>query len=158
MPNKFGGPNIRIPPAFFVGGFLIGLWLESIFPMQFVGGSASPPALTLAGWTIAALGLVFSLWGVFTFQRAHTPMFPYGTAKRVVQTGPYRFTRNPMYIGGVITYVGIALAMNVIWPIVLLPLVLWALFIFVIRQEEKYLGELFGGEYAAYRRRVRRWL
>ena len=158
MPNKFGGPNIRIPPAFFVAGFLIGLWLESIYPIQFVARSASPRSWGTAGWAIAILGLIFSFWGILTFQRAHTPMFPYGTAKRVVQNGPYRFTRNPMYVGGAITYVGIALAMNVIWPIVLLPLVLWSLFVFVISEEEKYLGELFGDDYAAYKRRVRRWI
>lgn len=158
MANKFGGPNIRIPPAFFVAGFLIGLLLESAAPMPLVGGHASPRTLASVGWGIALLGLLFSLWGIVTFQREHTPMFPYGRAQRVVQSGPYRFTRNPMYVGGVLSYVGIAVAMNVGWPILLLPLVLWGLFVFVIRAEERYLGELFGDEYAAYRRRVRRWI
>jgi protein-S-isoprenylcysteine O-methyltransferase Ste14 len=158
MANKFGGPNIRIPPAFFVGGFLIGLLLESVFRIRLVGGDTAPRALATLGWAIALVGLGFSLWGIFTFQRAHTPMFPYGQAQRVVQSGPYRFTRNPMYVGGVVSYLGIAVAMNVVWPVVLLPLVLWALFAFVIKEEERYLDELFGDDYAAYRKRVRRWI
>ena len=157
MGNKFGGPNIRIPPAFFVAGFLVGLWLESIVPIRIVG-DASERALAGAGLLVALLGLVFSLYGILTFRRARTPMFPYGRATRVVQNGPYAFTRNPMYVGGVISYVGIAAAMNVVWPVLMLPLVLWALYYFVIREEEKYLAELFGDEYAAYRKGVRRWI
>lgn len=158
MQNKFGGPKIHIPPAFFVAGFLIGLWLESIVRIELVRSAAAEPALTTVGLLVAGLGLLFSLSGIFTFRRAHTPMFPYGRATRVVQTGPYAFTRNPMYVGGAVSYVGIAIAMNVVWPIILLPLVLWALYAFVIRMEEQYLGELFGEEYAAYRARVRRWI
>jgi protein-S-isoprenylcysteine O-methyltransferase Ste14 len=158
MPNKYGGPNIRIPPAFYVGGFLLGMWLESIVRIRIVQNDASERTLALVGWTVAILGLAFSLWGILTFQLAHTPMFPYGKATRVVQSGPYSFTRNPMYVGGAVSYIGIAIAMNMVWPIILLPLVLWGLFFFVIRQEERYLGELFGDEYADFRKRVRRWL
>ena len=158
MQNKYGGPKIHIPPAFFVGGFLIGLWLESVVRIKLARSAAAEPALATVGLVVAALGLLFSLSGILTFQRANTPMFPYGRAKRVVQDGPYAFTRNPMYVGGAVSYVGIAIAMNVVWPIILLPLVLWSLYAFVIRMEEQYLGDLFGDEYAAYRARVRRWL
>jgi len=158
MPNKYGGPNIRIPPAFYVGGFLLGMWLESLVRIRIVQNEASVRTLATVGWTIAILGLAFSVWGILTFQLHHTPMFPYGKATRVVQSGPYRFTRNPMYVGGAISYIGIAIAMNMVWPIILLPLVLAGLFVFVIREEEKYLGELFGDEYASFRKRVRRWL
>jgi len=158
MANKFGGPNIRIPPAFFVAGFLLGLLLESVVAIGFVHGADRVRVLSGIGWWVALLGLLFSLYGVFTFQYAQTPMFPYGKATRVVQRGPYAFTRNPMYVGNAVSYVGIAMVMNSVWPVLLLPLVLWTLYVFVIREEEKYLGELFGDEYAAYRRRVRRWI
>ena len=158
MANKFGGPNIRIPPAFFVAGFLIGLWLESVVPIEFARRDGTERALATVGTILALLGLAFSLSGIATFRRAHTPMFPYGKATRVVQTGPYAFTRNPMYVGGIVSYLGIAIAMNAVWPVLLLPLVMWGLYRFVIREEEKYLGELFGADYAAYRKRVRRWI
>jgi protein-S-isoprenylcysteine O-methyltransferase Ste14 len=85
-------------------------------------------------------------------------MFPFEPATRVVREGPYRFTRNPMYVGGTLTYIGIAIAMNVAWPLLLLPLVLWALFALVIREEERYLADAFGEDYASYRKSVRRWI
>lgn len=157
--NEPRGPNIRVPPAFFVGGFLIGLWLEgAVARVPFASSPATARALIPIGGTIALLGLAFSLWGIATFQRAHTTMFPFEPAKALVQRGPYRFTRNPMYVGGAVSYIGIAVAMNVVWPILLLPLVLWALYHFVIRVEENYLTQRFGDAYIEYRKRVRRWL
>src|SRR5262249_14136252 len=115
-------------------------------------------ALFAMGWIVAALGLLLSFWGIATFHRAHTSMFPYATANALVQGGPYRFTRNPMYIGATVSYTGVAIAMNVLWPILLVPVVLWLLSRFVIQVEERYLGERFGDAYADYRRRVRRWM
>lgn len=160
MQEKFGrGPNIRVPPAFFVGGFLIGLWLEgAVVRIRLASTAPAIRALSTIGWTIALLGLALSLWGIATFHQAHTTMFPFERANALVERGPYRFTRNPMYVGGAVSYLGIAIAMNVVWPILLLPLVLWSLYSFVIRIEEKYLGELFGDAYTDYRRRVRRWI
>jgi protein-S-isoprenylcysteine O-methyltransferase Ste14 len=155
---KVRGPNIRVPPAIFGAGFLIGLWLEgAVARIPLMRGDAwlSPAQL---GWTIAVVGFVISLWGIVTFRRAHTTMFPFEPATRVVREGPYRFTRNPMYVGGTLTYIGIAIAMNVAWPLLLLPLVLWALFVLVIRAEEHYLADAFGEDYASYRKRVRRWI
>jgi protein-S-isoprenylcysteine O-methyltransferase Ste14 len=153
------GPNIRVPPLFFGGGFLIGLWVEaSVKRIQLVDGSAAAQTLANVGWVVAILGLSISLWGILTFQLAGTTMFPFEPASRLVRQGPYRFTRNPMYVGATVSYIGIALIMNVGWPLVLLPLVLWGLDVLVIREEEKYLSQTFGEDYAAYRKQVRRWI
>jgi protein-S-isoprenylcysteine O-methyltransferase Ste14 len=111
-----------------------------------------------AGWVVAILGVAFSAWGILTFQLVGTTWLPFESASRLVQQGPYRFSRNPMYVGATLTYVGVALAMNVGWPLLLLPFVLWGLFVFVIREEEKYLGATFGADYDAYCKRVRRWI
>lgn len=151
------GPKIKVPPAFFVGGFLVGVLLESAIRIPFVTG-ASVRTLSSIGWLIALLGFALSLSGILAFRRAHTTMFPFEAATRVVQNGPYRFTRNPMYLGATVTYIGIALAMNVGWPLILLPLVLWGLYRWVIRVEEQYLTNLFGEEYVTYTKRVRRWI
>ena len=151
------GPHIRVPPAFFVGGFLIGLWLESMHRIPFAAGRASA-GLSSIGWIVALLGLALSLSGIATFRAAHTTMFPFDPATRLVERGPYRFTRNPMYLGGAVSYMGVAVAMNVVWPVILLPLVMWAVSRFVVRPEEKYLIATFGDAYVAYQRRVRRWL
>jgi protein-S-isoprenylcysteine O-methyltransferase Ste14 len=76
----------------------------------------------------------------------------------LVTSGPYRFSRNPMYVGLSALYLGLALLFNVAWPLALFPVVVMALFRLVIRREERYLAEAFGETYALYAQRVRRWL
>ena len=153
------GPNIRVPPLYFVGGFLSGMLLDAVVtPIRFVGGSASTRPLLIAGWVAVWLGFAISLTGILTFQLAGTTMFPFDPASRLVRHGPYRFTRNPMYLGATITYLGFALVLNTAWPVILLPIVIWAMVRYVIRHEEAYLERTFGAEYAEYRTRVRRWL
>lgn len=152
------GPKIRVPPLFFFAGFFIGLLLEaSVVRLRFADGRAASTIATV-GWIIAIAGLLFSFWGIATFRLAGTTMFPFEPASRLVQRGPYRFTRNPMYVGGIGTYVGFAMVMNAIWPLVLLPVVIWSTFLFVVREEERYLTDTFGEEYTSYMTRVRRWL
>ena len=95
---------------------------------------------------------------MITFWRARTAIIPHRPASRLVRHGPYRFTRNPMYVALTALYVGLALLFNVAWPLVVLPVVLWLLWHVVIRHEERYLLFAFGGDYAAFTREVRRWL
>ena len=85
-------------------------------------------------------------------------MLPNQPASRLVTTGLYARSRNPMYVGLTLAYVGLALLTDRGWPLVFLLLVLVALHGLVIRREERYLSAAFPGEYAAYRQRVRRWL
>jgi protein-S-isoprenylcysteine O-methyltransferase Ste14 len=79
-------------------------------------------------------------------------------ATTIVDYGPYRFTRNPMYTGMAIMYLGGALALNWGWAVVLLPVALLAIYVLVIKREERYLHSAFPIEYTNYQKRVRRWL
>ncbi len=79
-------------------------------------------------------------------------------ASRIVDKGPYRLTRNPMYTGMSLVYLGAMLLLNWGWALVLFPLVLILLYRFVISREEAYLTSEFGEEYLAYCRKVRRWI
>jgi protein-S-isoprenylcysteine O-methyltransferase Ste14 len=152
------GPNIRVPPLYFIGGFLVGMILHAtVRPITILGGPASRTLVT-AGWVIFWIGMIVAHSGVFTFMLAGTTMFPFKEASRLVTHGPYRFTRNPMYLGLTIAYIGLSLALNTAWPIILLPLMLWLLVKTVIEAEEKYLTAEFGDEYVQYTKRVRRWL
>jgi protein-S-isoprenylcysteine O-methyltransferase Ste14 len=95
--------------------------------------------------------------GIATFARARTAIYPNQPARALVTTGPYRFSRNPMYLGLTAAYFGLALVLNWAWPLVLLPVVLGALSALVIDREERHLASSFGTAYTEYRRHVRRW-
>lgn len=153
------GPNIRVPPLYFIGGFLVGLLLHAtVEPIALAGGAASARALVTAGWVVFWAGMIVAHSGVLTFLLAGTTMFPFKEATRLVTHGPYRFTRNPMYLGLTIGYIGLSLVLNTAWPLIILPLMLWLLVRTVIDAEEKYLAAEFGDEYVRYTKRVRRWL
>ena len=151
-------PGVHFPPPFvFVAAFLAGMALDR-WVMELRFGDATRPVVLVAGWLLIALGLGVMLWAMWTFWRARTSVLPFRPATAMVTTGPYRRSRNPMYVGLTVLYVGLALLIGMAWPLVMLPLALWTLTALVIRREERYLGAEFGPEYAAYRARVRRWL
>lgn len=151
-------PGVRFPPPLlFVAGLVIG-WALDRFAL------ALPLARAVSGHTLAIglglviIGLLLAAWGIITFRRVGTAIIPHHRATRIVAEGPYRFTRNPMYTGMTIAYLGGAVLLGTWWPVVLLPIVLVMLVRFVVRREERYLSDAFGVEYAEYRARVRRWL
>ncbi|HET9951315.1 MAG TPA: isoprenylcysteine carboxylmethyltransferase family protein [Candidatus Eisenbacteria bacterium] len=151
-----GAKVIFIPPPFlFAGGFLAGVWLR-----RFVPGDALPArfavAARAAGLPLVAAGVAFALWGILTFFRAKTTIVPHRAVSSLVDHGPYRLTRNPMYVGLTAAYTGLALVQNRLWPFAFLPFVLAILVAAVILPEERYLEERFGDDYRAYKRRVRR--
>jgi protein-S-isoprenylcysteine O-methyltransferase Ste14 len=142
------------PPLLYVAGFLVGVGLELAFPV-----GRPPLVVTLAGVLIGAIGWLL-LDGAATrlFARAKTSMVPYKPSTTLVTGGPYRFTRNPMYVGMAFLYAALAFAIGLVWPLAALPLVLLAVDRLVIAREEPYLERTFGEDYRAYRARVRRWL
>jgi protein-S-isoprenylcysteine O-methyltransferase Ste14 len=150
--------GVRFPPPFlFVLGFLAGLVLDRYWralPLSHSTGSALKPF----GWTALAVGVVLAGWGMVTFRRAETAIHPHHSASQLVTHGPYRFTRNPMYTGLTIQYLGVSALVNSAWPIIVLPIVLFVLIKTVISREEMYLADAFGAEYHGYISRVRRWV
>jgi protein-S-isoprenylcysteine O-methyltransferase Ste14 len=142
------------PPAVFAGGLLAG-WLLTVWvPTPYLGYFA---ARTLGG-VLIALGALLALSAVYTFRRAGTNLRPDRPSTALVIAGPYRFTRNPMYLSLTIFYLGIAVLLQSLWSVLLLPLVLFVIQTKVIRREEPYLERRFGANYTRYRSQVRRWL
>ena len=147
--------GIRVPPPlYFIAGLLVGFGLEQALPID------RPPAwVTIAGVTIGvAAWLALDGAAMVSFGRAKTPMNPFNPTTTLVTGGPYRFTRNPMYVGMAFLYVALALAFGLIWALILVPAVILAVDRFVIAREEPYLEARFGEPYRDYKRRVRRWL
>jgi len=146
-------PGVHFPPPLlFVAGFVGGVGLNAVWPLTL---GSPPPEI---GWFLVTVGTLVIATAMATFQRLGTAIFPNQPARRVVEVGPYRHSRNPMYVGLTTAYLGFVLVENTPWPLVLLPLVLGVLWFAVIRREERYLKEAFGDEYTDYCRRVRRWL
>ena len=155
--NRIPHPGVTFPPPFyFVVGFLVGWLLHRLTPLTIPGARGT--GVRVAGWILIILGIVLVVWAQATFRRHHTTVIPRRPATVMVTDGPYAWTRNPMYLSFTIFYLGLALLTGMLWPIVLLPLLLILLTLFVIRREERYLDDAFGAEYAAFRKRVRRWV
>ena len=142
------------PPLIYVGGFVIGYLLDRAVPLTLTSWPLGEPL----GWALVAVGGALMGSAVMTFRRAGTSLNPAKPTTRVVVHGPYRFTRNPMYVGWVIVYLGCVLLTNTVWPLVSLPVVLVLISRAVIAKEERYLEAKFGDAYRAYKARVRRWL
>ena len=147
--------GVKVPPPFiFLGGLLLGGLLEAIEPLD---GLDTPWR-----WIVLGLGVIgFVLLAppaMRRFQLAGTQLPPFRPTSAIVTEGPFRFTRNPMYIGMTVLYVGLAIGFDLIWALILLPAVLLVIRFYVIAREERYLEAKFGEEYLAYKRGVRRWL
>jgi protein-S-isoprenylcysteine O-methyltransferase Ste14 len=146
--------GIRIlPPLYYVAGFVAGIALELAVPTHL------PSWLRVAGAILGTgLWLAFDGGAMRSFARARTPMDPRQPVTSLVTTGPYRFTRNPMYVGMAFLYLSFAAAFGMLWPIVFLFGVLVVIDRSVIAREEPYLERRFGQAYRDYSARVRRWL
>ena len=150
-------PGVRFPPPLLYVAGLLAAWVLDRYVKALPFSHMRMPALVPAGWALSAAGVCLVGWGMVTFRRARTAIIPNQAASRIVSSGPYRFTRNPMYTGLAIAYCGVALLMNSVWPLILLPLVIALVVRLVIAREEAYLRHAFSADYGAYSARVRRW-
>lgn len=145
------------PPLLFALVFILGLELNRLYPLPLIPHPLTGPARPL-GLVLIALGACLSLGCVALFASRRTTIIPHAAAHSLVTFGPYRVTRNPMYGGLTLVYLGVAVLVNTVWPLPFLALPLWVLQTRVIPFEEQTLTRVFGSEYAAYSARVRRWL
>jgi len=153
--NRWARYLMRIPvPWVFALAYLLGALLEHLAKLRVdvVIDTHS------AGVAIFALGVIIALWAQILFRLQGTTTVPGEKSVALVTSGPYRLTRNPMYVALAIAYVGWAGILRQVWPLVFLPPVMVYLNSIVIPVEEHRLREAFGLIYETYLANVGRWV
>jgi protein-S-isoprenylcysteine O-methyltransferase Ste14 len=111
-----------------------------------------------SGLALLVLGAALATWSRRTMQGAGTSMHPALPATALVVAGPFRFSRNPMYLARTLLYLGLGCLVNALWVVAFLVPLLLVMHYGVIAREERYLGAKFGEAYRHYQADVRRWL
>jgi protein-S-isoprenylcysteine O-methyltransferase Ste14 len=142
------------PPLVYLGSIAIGLALHLIWPAQLVPASLGAPLG--AGLTLLAIALFIG--SVRTFRAAGTPVPGNRPTTRIVRTGPYRFSRNPIYLAFSLLQLGLSIWVNSLALLIMLVPAAALMSLVVIPREERYLEARFASEYLAYKASVRRWL
>jgi len=145
---------VVFPPLLFGGALALGLLLHWIRPVHLL----PPMPARVAGVVLLVASGILARSGEAAMKRAGTNIRPDQPSLALVSDGPFRFSRNPLYIAVTGLYLGITLLVNALWPLVLLVPALVVLQRGVIAREERYLEAKFGEPYRAYRSRVRRWI
>lgn len=148
------GASRIVPPIWLLvsAGIMVAIW-------YWVPGTVliSPP-YTYIGGIVFGLGLMLAVYAKRQFDRVGTPVRPFTESIVVVDTGPFRFSRNPMYVSMVLALIGTGIGLGKIAPFVMVPLFMIWLRVRFIQFEEQVMEERFGEGYLTYKKRVRRWL
>ena len=157
-----GDPSVsavmRIPvPWVFILLYLAGLAVQRVLPIA-IPSPALAWVIRVAGFVFVGVGIAVAFSALGIFRKTKTTTVPHETPSTLVISGPYRFTRNPMYVGLTLIYLGVAGTRLDVWPAIVLPLLLAYVNFVVIPVEEQNLRGVFGDAYQEYGARVGRWL
>jgi protein-S-isoprenylcysteine O-methyltransferase Ste14 len=148
-------PNVLIlPPLLYVLALAVGFLVQWLAPRAIVSSNAG----YWIGGILLVSGVFLAIWGRRVMERAGTNVNPTLPSTALVATGPFLFSRNPLYVALTLIYVGLALLANALWVLVLIVPVLLILHYGVVRREERYLEARFADAYREYRSRVRRYV
>ncbi|HSG34810.1 MAG TPA: isoprenylcysteine carboxylmethyltransferase family protein [Sphingomonadaceae bacterium] len=142
------------PPFVYLGFLLLGKLADRLAGFSLPLGQ---PVRIAAVAILVTLGLLVVAAALFRFRQAGTDPEPWKTSSTIVRRGIYRVTRNPMYLGMALAYLGLALGLASPAALALFPVVIWVIRTQVIAREERYLEAKFGGDYLSYKADVRRW-
>jgi protein-S-isoprenylcysteine O-methyltransferase Ste14 len=137
---------------------LAGVGLNRVWPLGVGFALPTSARYWLGGAIVAAAILGLGLWPVMLFRRSGQSANPWKPTPSLIDRGPFRLTRNPMYLQMVLACLGVAVMLMNWWIVILTPIAAWSLQRLAIVPEEAYLERKFGDAYLAYKRRVRRWL
>ncbi len=143
-----------LPPVILLGAAATMWLLDRYVPIV----EAHLPVVTWAGIVLIALGTALALWSAWEFRRASTPIVPFLEPTALVTSGPYRTSRNPIYMGFSVALIGVAAVLRSASPFVVVPLFVWIIQRRFVESEEGLLEHRFGEVYRAYKAKVRRWI
>ena len=159
MSQTTDAAAVRIfPPVIPLITILLGVGLDKLFPLDLGITIPAPARYWLGGAIVLAALLGLGAWSVLLLRQDGQSENPWKPTLRIIDKGPFRFTRNPMYLQMVIVCAGVAIALTNGWVLLLTPVCGWLLHVLAILPEEAYLTAKFGDDYRAYQQRTRRWL
>jgi protein-S-isoprenylcysteine O-methyltransferase Ste14 len=148
-------PHVAVPPPIiFATGFTAAFIIERLLPLRLF--TAYP--FKLASWFFAFASMLIAISAVAMMLREHTNIHPHRAADHLVSGGPFRFSRNPLYLAQVLLTIGAALYLDIGWAILALVPVVIIIQSYVIRREERHLEAKFGEAYLKYKKGTRRWI
>jgi protein-S-isoprenylcysteine O-methyltransferase Ste14 len=152
---KQGGPlpGLLRPPFVFLAAILLGIGLNRAWPLPF-----RPSILLLLGPLAVVCAVLLFLFSLREFRAAGTSVRGTERSTTIVRTGPYRFTRNPIYLSFTLLVLGLSVWLNNLWLIAMLAPAVGFIALVVIPREERFLERNFHQEYSSYKAAVRRWL
>lgn len=142
------------PPLLYVLPLLLVWLLQALIPLPLMPAGI---VRIVAGLLLAA-GLILCVWSIGLFRRSKTSLAPVKPSAALVLSGPYQFTRNPIYLGFLCIYLAAGFWLSPIWALLLAPVVVVVVQRMAIEKEERYLERQFGEAYREYKARVRRWI
>ena len=154
-PEEAPPSRIAWPPLLIAAALAAAVLLGRFYPLPWPGLS-DLPAQSI-GYGLGGLGVLLTGWGFITLNRAETTVLPHRPVKRLVTHGAFGFRRNPIYMGEVLIFLGLAQVTGNIWMALVAPVLAILLFGLAILPEERHLEARFGEEYLAYKARTRRW-
>lgn len=153
-PSRAERPNrYPLPPLIFVASLALGYGLDALAPVAL----PAPALARLVGALLLGAGLALVLWASSTLARARTAILPHHPATRLVTTGPFAWSRNPIYLGEVMLIAGLGGIQASLAYLVAAVVLILAMTHFAIVREEQHLAARFGADWQAYASRVGRW-
>lgn len=146
-------PGLLRPPLIFLFAILSGIGLNRAWPLPFL-----PPPLRLFGPAVISCAVLLFLGSLREFRAAGTSVRGTERTTAIVRTGPYRFSRNPIYVAFILFVVGLSVWLNNFWLFIMLGPAVGVVAVVVIPREERFLERNFQSQYSTYKTTVRRWL
>ena len=142
------------PPRIYLTSIAMGVLTQILAPLLFVPEALSAPV----GASLVVIAIALLVWSVAKFRAAGTPVPAREPTTTIVRSGPYRLSRNPIYLAYSLFQLGLAIWINSVWLLATLVVAVWLIHHLVIPREEQYLERRFGAEYLNYKASVGRWL